>query len=135
MNGPPDLEAVVKQWMKKAENDLVAAEHILKIQENCPFDTVGFHAQQCAEKYLKALLTLLSVPFPKSHDFRVLLQRVPEHIDLKVERDRLLDLNRYAAEERYPGDYIPISRADAERAVETAKKIKSALRGHLPSLD
>ncbi|MGA2770210.1 MAG: HEPN domain-containing protein [Bryobacteraceae bacterium] len=28
----------------------------MTLQEDCPFDTVCFHAQQCVEKYLKALL-------------------------------------------------------------------------------
>ena len=40
-----------------AEGDLRSAVNALELgDEDCPFETVGFHAQQCAEKYLKALL-------------------------------------------------------------------------------
>ena len=44
------------------------AEHTLTMGEDCPYDTVCFHTQQCVEKYLKALLTYLSIDFPKIHD-------------------------------------------------------------------
>ena len=53
MNGAPERLRNVRQWVAKAENDLRNAEHTLTLQEECPFDTVCFHAQQCAEKYLK----------------------------------------------------------------------------------
>jgi len=36
-------------------------------------DIVGFHAQQAAEKYLKALLTMHQIEFPKTHVIRRLL--------------------------------------------------------------
>jgi len=44
---------LVKLWIRKAENDLVAAEHLLTVRPHTPYDTICFHAQQCAEKYLK----------------------------------------------------------------------------------
>jgi len=47
---------LVKLWIRKAENDLVAAEHLLTVRPHTPYDTICFHAQQCAEKYLKAFL-------------------------------------------------------------------------------
>lgn len=59
---------VVRQWIEKAENDLKNAEHTLTMGDDCPYDTVCFHAQQCVEKYIKALLSFLSINFPKSHD-------------------------------------------------------------------
>lgn len=42
----------------QAKNDLTNAAHVLKLAAACPTDTVCFHAQQCVEKYLKALLVL-----------------------------------------------------------------------------
>lgn len=55
----PEVEgvlSVVREWVVKAENDLKNAAHTLKMGEAGPMDTVCFHAQQCAEKYLKASL-------------------------------------------------------------------------------
>ena len=55
MNEPPESLRWVRQWIEKAEGDLRNAEHTLTLEQDCPLDTVCFHAQQCAEKYLKAL--------------------------------------------------------------------------------
>jgi HEPN domain-containing protein len=46
--------AVVGEWVAKAENDLKSAAHLLTMKD-CPVDNVCFNAQQCVEKYLKAL--------------------------------------------------------------------------------
>ncbi len=40
---------VVREWVQKAENDLKNAANTLKMGEDCPTDTVCFHAQQCVE--------------------------------------------------------------------------------------
>lgn len=50
MSAPGDVVAVVRQWVQKAENDLRNAKHTLTMGEDCPYDTVCFHAQQCVEK-------------------------------------------------------------------------------------
>jgi len=68
----------VRQWIRKADHDLRNAEHTLTLQEDCPFDTVCFHAQQCAEKYLKALLVWTSTDFPKTHDLVILTRLATE---------------------------------------------------------
>ena len=41
---------VLRQWIEKAENDLLNAAHALKLGKRCPTDTVCYHAQQCVEK-------------------------------------------------------------------------------------
>ena len=47
---------VVERWIMKAENDLRTAESVLQVS-NPIADTACFHAQQCVEKLLKAVLT------------------------------------------------------------------------------
>jgi len=59
---------IVSEWVEKAENDLRNAGHTLRLRENCPTDTVCFHAHQCVEKYIKTLLVLSNVAFPKTHN-------------------------------------------------------------------
>src|ERR1035441_10215418 len=68
MNVPPEVDEVLRQWVRKAEHDLEAATRIMAIEEGCPFDTVCFHCQQAAEKYLKCLLTYLGIQAPRTHD-------------------------------------------------------------------
>lgn len=50
-------------------------------------DLLGFHAQQAAEKMLKALLAARGVDYPKTHNLRVLIEllsgegiRLPEKL-------------------------------------------------------
>jgi HEPN domain-containing protein len=59
MSVPPEVTEVLRRWVRKAEHDLEAARLILAGGSNCPYDTACFHCHQAAEKYLKALLTLL----------------------------------------------------------------------------
>jgi HEPN domain-containing protein len=133
MSVPPEILSLVRQWVEKAEEDLRTAEHALTLADDCPSGTICFHAQQCAEKYLKALLVLHSAPFPKIHDLLELLPLVPKTVALGLEPADLATVNRYAIEGRYPGDWEPITREDAETAVGVAQKVRGAVRKHLPA--
>jgi HEPN domain-containing protein len=46
MPGPEAIIQVVREWVMKAENDLITARHTLELGDACPTDTVCFHAQQ-----------------------------------------------------------------------------------------
>lgn len=132
MSGQPEILHLVRQRIERAEEDLTNAEHTLTLHEHCPLTTVCFHAQQCAEKYLKALLTFHTVPFPKTHDLAELLRLVPETGSLTIPLKEIVVINRYAIEARYPGDWEPITRTEAERAVVIARTVRSAVRSALP---
>ena len=69
---PKGVITVIREWLSKADNDLKNAVHTLTMGKECPTDTVCFHAQQCVEKYIKALLVFRATPFPKTHNIRVL---------------------------------------------------------------
>ena len=117
---------LVKLWIKKAENDLITAKHSLTISPEPPFDTICFHAQQCAEKYLKAFLTYYEIPFEKTHN-------LPSLIELATKRDETFNqiieigefLMPYAVEIRYPSKlYEELTLEQAKDAIEMAIKIK-----------
>ena len=132
MSAPPETLNLVRQWIEKAEHDLRNAEHTLKLKKNCPFDTVCFHAQQCAEKYLKALLVARGIAFPKTHDLRAIIQLAPAEIELGLELDVLFTLTQYAVDTRYPEEEEPISRQEAKQAVAVARQVREAVREKLP---
>ena len=132
MSVPPEILHQVCQWVEKAEHDLTAAEHMLTLLKDCPFDAVCFHAQQCAEKYLKGFLIFRSVDFPKTHDLVILLNLAGGSTALGVDLLSVEPLNRYPMETRYPGDWEPITREESEEAVKSARKIREAVRKHLP---
>lgn len=123
--------AVVGEWVVKAENDLVNAAHTLKLGKACPTDTVCFHAEQCVEKYVKALLVLQGVDFPKTHDLKRLFALLPQRLRpglTATERGKLTD---YATGARYPGwGQIPL--AEARRAVAMARRVRREVRASLP---
>jgi HEPN domain-containing protein len=128
----PGVIEVVHKWVEKAESDLLTASHTLKLGSATPADTVGFHAQQCAEKYLKALLTWRGLDFPKSHNLTILLERLPERFRPEMTADERLRLTAYATVTRYPGDYEPITLTEARRAVTLARRVRRQVRRWLP---
>src|SRR3989304_10050126 len=94
---------LVKFWIKKAESDLINAENSINIKPESPLDTVCFHAQQCAEKYIKAFLTYNGIEFEKTHDIGDLITRATQK-DITFEQIVELGekLTPYAIEIRYP---------------------------------
>jgi len=132
MNEPPERMEEVARWTEKAEHDFMAAEHAMELAEQGLTDIISFHCQQCAEKYLKALLLYRGVAFPRTHDLRLLLDLVPTMLSLELQREQVVPLNRYAIEGRYPGDWEPITVAEAQRALEMAQVVRQAVLRHLP---
>ena len=47
---------IVNEWIKKAKGDFNSALREYRARKFPNYDAGGFHAQQCIEKYLKALL-------------------------------------------------------------------------------
>ena len=133
MKGRPDLDRVVRQWVGKAENDLRNADHTLLMGADCPFDTVCFHAQQCVEKYLKAQLASRSIDFPKIHDIGELIELLPQSLRPPVAVLDQEKLTYHATVTRYPGDWEPLVRSDAEEAVAIARQIRESVRKLLPA--
>ncbi len=123
---------VVRGWVQKADNDLKTAAHTLKLAGDCPTDTVCFHAQQCVEKYVKALLTYRQTVFPKVHGISALVALLAGRdrpVITQAEQARLSD---YAVVARYPGEYEPIPLAEARRAVAIARRVRRDVRRLLP---
>jgi HEPN domain-containing protein len=114
---------VALEWAAKAENDPRSAAHLLKIKD-CPTDTVCFHAQQCIEKYLKALLAAQGRDFRRTHDIGELTTLLPARLRPALDEKEQDRLTEYATVTRYPGDYEPISLSEARRAVGTARRVR-----------
>jgi len=124
---------VVLEWLEKAENDLKNAAFTLTMGEDCPTDTVCFHAQQCVEKYLKAFLTSKGIDFPKTHDVGELLALVSKSAALRLAVDQQRRMTAYATVTRYPGDYEPIPLAEARSPVAIARRVRKQVRALLPT--
>jgi HEPN domain-containing protein len=118
-----------REWIDKAEGDLAVA--LREMAAPAPvYDVICFHAQQCAEKYLKALLEEHKIYFDKTHDLLVLLElaagNLPELDPLKAELDHL---GSFGIAVRYPG--AAADREAAEEAVRLAEEVRSVLKAKL----
>jgi HEPN domain-containing protein len=132
MRDPERLTELVREWVEKAENDLVAAVHTLTLRERCPSDMVCFHAQQCVEKYLKAYLVFASIDFPKTHDVERLVALLPRGVEVSLSAEQQRRLTEHATVLRYPGNYPPIVHAEARKTVALARRVRREVRAHLP---
>ena len=126
--------AIVRAWILKSENDLTNASHTLRLAARCPTDTVCFHAQQCVEKYLKALLTYINVEFPKTHNIAVLIGLLPKSLQPVLSVEEQSRLTDFATVSRYPGDYEDISLGEAREAVAIARQVRCFIRRNLPRI-
>ena len=120
------ISELVQQWIDKAEKDFGLAEFLLA--EARYLDAVGFHAQQAAEKYIKAFLTEHQIEFPKTHRIEELLALVAQ-TDPKL-ADSLLpatQLNPYGADIRYPGDIPELTLETAAQALNHAADVRAAI--------
>ena len=116
-------------WVEKAEEDFALAQSALR--RKMPLVTgVCFHSQQCAEKYMKALLVSKKASFPKTHDL-LMLSNLCSNAGILIEIDaKLLSiLTDYAVRTRYPGEGPTLG--DAKEAMKIAKLTRSIARSFL----
>jgi len=123
MNDRADTSA----WLEKAQHDLVAVD-ALSAANDPPWDIVVFHAQQAAEKFLKALLVSRGHQPPKIHDLtRLLALCVTYAPELAIFLDDCKFLSPLAVRSRYPGDEPETAREDVEKGVQIARRIRAAV--------
>lgn len=102
-----------ESWLQKAASDVRSMEILLEAVDP-PLDSVCFHAQQAAEKSLKALLAFYGKPFRKTHDLVLLAGLLPEEYRLDIEIDDWAELSYFAVGPRYPDDFVEYTRQMAE---------------------
>lgn len=120
------MKTVTREWIDKAEGDYRTAEREI-LAEPPNYDASAFHAQQCAEKYLKARMMEAGIAFPKTHDLTSLLKLVPpSDPEWEALRPKLDALTSLGIEVRYPG--VSADAEDAQEALETARIVRGIVR-------
>ena len=111
---------VTLAWLQRARSDLRLGRVAMNARGVLPEDA-AFHAQQCAEKALKALLLHRGISFPKTHVIEVLLDLLKaQGTSIPKGIDEAFELSEYAVQTRYPGEWEPVTKTEARRAVERA---------------
>src|SRR5215216_2337408 len=116
-------------WAVRAEEDFALARSALRRKQPLAAGAC-FHAQQSAEKYMKALLISTKADFPKTHDLLLLNNLCSTNgILLEIDPKHLNTLTDYAVRTRYPGNDPTIE--DAKEAIELAKLVRNFARKYL----
>ena len=124
------MNDLTAEWIAKAEGDYATAGRELRTRRRPNYDAVCFHAQQTAEKYLKAFLQENGADFPKTHSLIELLQLVvPLDAGFEWQRDLLIRLERYAVRYRYPGESADLD--EARSAFKAAQAVRRFIRQRL----
>jgi HEPN domain-containing protein len=117
------MNVQVKEWVSKADGDSASALREYRARNHPNYDSACFHAQQCIEKYLKAVLVKNRISFSKIHDLEVLLDLcLPAYPLWEPMQEDMQLLTQYAVQFRYPGES-----ADKEEARQAVAAMKRSL--------
>ena len=117
-----------RQWAAYADEDIRLAQQALNMGEQCPNRLAAYHAQQCAEKYLKAYLVHKEVDFPFTHNISLLLELCEESGAWAGTLRDAEALTRYAVTTRYPGEEAEVALDKAQQAVAIGLRVRDAVR-------
>jgi HEPN domain-containing protein len=120
-------------WVAKAEEDRLCIANNLAAAR-VPWSVVCFHAQQAAEKYLKALLVSRGVRVERTHDLEYLLDAcLPLSPALGAVLPDCQTLSAYAVDARYPDVMEDDVKALASQAVAASDRVCAAVARELPT--
>src|SRR5574341_1429472 len=124
------MNAVVAEWVKKAEGDVRTAQRELRARRAPNYDAACFHSQQCAEKYLKAFLVSRKIEPPRTHNLVDLLKPcMSRDGSFELVRPALEALNTYAVDIRYPGEFA--TKEEARDAIKAMRQVRDFVRTKL----
>jgi HEPN domain-containing protein len=124
------MKPLTLEWIEKAEGDFYTPQCESRVRKSPNFDAVCFHAQQAAEKYLKAILQENQIPIPKTHQLMDLLGLCikADNVYQMLQAD-LIILEGYAVKFRYPGDSA--EKGEARQALRAAQVVRDFIRNRL----
>lgn len=115
----------IKDWIDKADHYLGSAR-LIYLHNPEYFDTIAFHCQQAAEKYLKTILVYHDLEFRRSHNLTYLLDILSHKIEIEEELyDKAIFLNGFGIQIRYPGNLVKLSKDELETSIGFAEKFRA----------
>ena len=122
--GPADF---VGEWLRLAQQDISLAEELEPKMKQYE-ESICFHCQQSAGKYLKALIISSGTHPLKSHQLTGLLdQAKTAGFELSALLADCKYLTPFAVDLRYP----PTIKIDGKRALAAARRVAAAVNEHL----
>jgi len=120
---PPGQPAAgsAADWLRRAQSNLALAS--VKRPSPVMLEDLCFHAQQAAEKALKALLVSGGADVPRTHNIRTLLDIVAGKCSIPSQIQHASILTEYVVSGRYPGESEPITDEDYTEALSLAVSV------------
>ena len=139
---PQDRPApgTAQDWLARARSDLALAR--LPLPQGAFYEDLCFHAQQAAEKALKAVYQHHRWTFRYTHDLGELTADLKrEGLTVPAEVEEAIVLTSFACEARYPGFNEPVSEEEYRDAIHHAQTVviwaegQIGTRGQQPPID
>ena len=112
----------VGDWLARARSDLAIAK--APLPEGAFYEDLCFHAQQAAEKALKAVSLHHGWTFRYTHDLDELMDGLKRNgLTVPADVDEAAVLSSFAWEARYPGLSEPITVDDYRIAIRQAEAV------------
>jgi len=110
------------EWLARARSDLAIAR--LPLPEDGRYEDLCLHAQQAAEKALKAVYRAADWRFRYTHNLGQLLDGLERNgVTVPDGVRAAIVLTEYAHQTRYPGGSEPVTEAEHARTVELATAV------------
>jgi HEPN domain-containing protein len=111
-----------EDWLARAKGDLAIAQ--APLPDGAFYEDLCFHAQQAAEKALKAVYQCQEWKFRYTHDLEELISGLLKMgLDVPPEVVEADVLTSFAWEARYPGVAEPVSKEEYLEALYQAKTV------------
>ena len=110
-----------QELLRIAAGDLDSAKVLSEGNKGRP-ENIGYHAVQCIEKSLKAILVLLNKPVPLTHDLGSITERVKQYVPFDIQAD-LTMFTEYATTRRHEESEMILEQEDLEAAIAIASQV------------
>lgn len=111
-----------EDWLARAIGDLALAR--VALPEQGYYEDLCFHAQQAAEKAIKAVYKKHNLTFRYTHDLGELLADLMDNgIDIPPDVEAAQILTAYAWEALYPGLSEPVTFEEYQETVQQAEDV------------
>jgi HEPN domain-containing protein len=115
------LPGSAADWLRRARSDLALAG--IALPRDVLYNELCFHAQQAAEKSIKAVLVHCGIEFRKVHNIDYLMTLLPPEVSVPPAAEEIVSLTSYAVMFRYPGDYEDVTEEEYQWAIQAARAV------------
>jgi HEPN domain-containing protein len=122
MPSPDVIPGTACEWLARARGDLALAR--VPLPDGAFLDDLCFHAQQAAEKAIKAVYRDRGWPFRYVHDIEAVLTGLKQRgVAIPPEIEESVILTGYATTGRYPSREEPVTPEEHATAIALAGRV------------